>query len=113
MQSTFSQRGASRRTLKWRILLPLGLLLLLPVLTYTALEFSRLNEQETLVQNLYQAQLGAILFSVNQYCWDVVSGWGNFLHEETQRARTAHDLAPQLARVRTRYNAVLAALVYR
>ncbi len=88
------------------------MLLLLPLLVYTGLELSRLNEQETLVQNLYQAQLGAILFSVNQYCWDVVSGWGNALFAETRDAQNTEALAARLDRVRMRNNAVRAAFVY-
>ncbi len=66
----------------WGIALLVFLLLLAPIFTYTALEISRANEQEALLQNIYQAQLGAILFSVNQYCWDVVTGWGGFLRTE-------------------------------
>ena len=109
----FSLRGKSRRTFLRRMIIPLGALLLLPLLLYTALEFSRLNEQEALLQDLYQSQLGAILFSVNQYCWDVVSGWGNFLHQTTRNVHNTAEIEAQLAQVRTRYDAVLAAFVLR
>lgn len=109
----FSRHGKSRRTFMRRMIIPLGALLLLPLLLYTALEFSRLNEQEALLQELYQSQLSAILFSVNQYCWDVVSGWGNFLNEATRHARSASEIESQLGQVRARYEAVLAAFVFR
>lgn len=52
----------------WRMVLPVCLLILVPIFTYAALELASSSEREQLIQNLYQAQLNAILFSVNQYC---------------------------------------------
>jgi hypothetical protein len=94
----------------WRIVLLVFLLLLVPLLTYTALEISRTNEQEALLQSIYQAQLGAILFSVNQYCWDVVTGWGNLLRSEIAGGNSAStdpaEIVAGLAGTQQRYPAL-------
>jgi two-component system phosphate regulon sensor histidine kinase PhoR len=91
----------------WRLVVPVCLLLLVPIFTYTALELASLNERENLIQNLYQAQLSAILFSVNQYCWDVVNGWGNFLRTELQAndgpPASSSKIITRLANVQQRY----------
>jgi len=52
------------------------LIVLLPALIYTAYEFNSLNENEKLIADIYNQQLDAILFSVNQYTWDYVNNWG-------------------------------------
>lgn len=99
----------------WRMVVPVCLLILAPIFTYTAVELAGLNEREQLLQNLYQAQLDAILFSVNQYCWDVVSGWGNFLRNELQAggglARSQTPIAAKLQKVQQRYATLSGAFV--
>jgi two-component system, OmpR family, phosphate regulon sensor histidine kinase PhoR len=50
-------------------------LILLPVLIYTGYKITTLNEAEEMLEESYLRQLDAILFSVNQYCWDVVNNW--------------------------------------
>ncbi len=107
---------ARPRTFGSRIWILVGLLLCLPVISYTALELARLNEQETLIENLYRAQLGAILFSVNQYCWDVVSGWGNSLCAELAAAEawqaSVDQIQTSLAKVQQRHGPTQAAFTY-
>ncbi|MGH7600469.1 MAG: sensor histidine kinase, partial [bacterium] len=87
--------------------MPVCLLILAPIITYTAFELANSSEREQLIQNLYQAQLGAILFSVNQYCWDVVNGWGNFLRAELQSGgglpTSPSQITARLAKVQQRY----------
>ncbi len=91
----------------WRMVVPVCLLILVPIFTYTALELASSSEREQLIQNLYEAQLGAILFSVNQYCWDVVNGWGNFLRAELQAdgalPASPSQIAARLTNVQQRY----------
>jgi two-component system, OmpR family, phosphate regulon sensor histidine kinase PhoR len=53
----------------------LVLIILLPALIYTAYEFNSLNKNEKLLNDIYQQQLDAILFSVNQYTWDYINNW--------------------------------------
>lgn len=51
------------------------LIVLLPALFYSAYEITTLSEQEDLIGDIYRRQLDAILFSINQYAWDVVNTW--------------------------------------
>jgi two-component system phosphate regulon sensor histidine kinase PhoR len=58
-----------------RIGLLLALVFLLPALFFSVYEISSLNKDEKMIQDIYEKQLEAILFSVNQYCDDVVNSW--------------------------------------
>ena len=97
------------------MVVPVCLLILVPIFTYTVVELAGLNEREQLIQNLYQAQLEAILFSVNQYCWDVVTGWGNFLRAELQADAglpvSSSPIAARLIKVQQRYAVLSGACV--
>jgi two-component system phosphate regulon sensor histidine kinase PhoR len=44
---------------------------------YTAYEINSLDSTEELIEESYKQQLDAILFSVNQYCWDIANSWAN------------------------------------
>lgn len=61
-------------TLK-KISLVLILVVLLPALFYSGYELSSLSTTENLMASIYDQQLDVILFSVNQYAWDVVNNW--------------------------------------
>ncbi len=58
-----------------RIGLLLALVFLLPALFFSVYEISSLNKDEKMIQDIYQKQLEAILFSVNQYSDDVLNNW--------------------------------------
>jgi len=60
-----------------KIGLILLLVVILPSVSYTVYEFSRLNESEKVLSDIYENQLTAILNSVNQYTEDVISSWAN------------------------------------
>ncbi|MFA6235658.1 MAG: hypothetical protein WC824_15925, partial [Bacteroidota bacterium] len=62
------------------LLLALFALILLPALLYTGYEVSRLGAGEKEISSIYERQLDAVLFSVNQYAWDVTGGWLTTLH---------------------------------
>lgn len=49
--------------------------IILPALFFTANEFTSLNSSEKMLAEVYNRQLDAILFSVNQYAWDFANGW--------------------------------------
>lgn len=53
------------------------LIVLLPALFYSAYEITSLNENERLITEIYNQQLDVILFSINQYAWDVSNNWAN------------------------------------
>jgi two-component system phosphate regulon sensor histidine kinase PhoR len=61
------------------ILLILLLLILLPALLYSVFELTTLGANEELVNDIYRRQLDVVLFSLNQYSWDVASGWASSL----------------------------------
>jgi len=58
-----------------KIALLLSLVFLLPALFFSVYEISSLNKEEEMIQDIYEKQLEAILFSVNQYSDDLLSGW--------------------------------------
>ncbi len=48
---------------------------LLPAIFYPVYEFSTLDENEQMIEQIYVRQLDAILYSLNQYSQDYVSSW--------------------------------------
>lgn len=56
------------------------LIILLPVLFYTAYEINSLSGNEKLVNKIYQQQMNTLLYSVNQHAWDVSSRWADNLN---------------------------------
>lgn len=58
-----------------RIGLLLTLVFLLPAIFFSVYELSSLDEDEEMIQDIYQKQLEAILFSVNQYSDDIIGSW--------------------------------------
>jgi two-component system, OmpR family, phosphate regulon sensor histidine kinase PhoR len=57
------------------LVLILLLAVVLPVLFYSGYELSAVSSDEALMTSVYQRQLDVILFSLNQYSWDVVNSW--------------------------------------
>ncbi len=70
-----------------KIFIVLFLIVLLPALFYSVYEISALNESEEMISHIYQRQLDAILFSVNQYVLDVASGWATQIENEIPTSR--------------------------
>ncbi len=62
------------KTLK-KIAVVLILIILLPVVFFSIYEISTLNKNEEVLKGVYNKQLDAILYSVNQYSDDIVSSW--------------------------------------
>ena len=58
-----------------KIALALLLIVVLPALFYSAHEIATLNDNEAMLAEIYGQQLETILFSVNQYSWDVANSW--------------------------------------
>ena len=71
-----------------RIGILLALVFLLPALFFSVYEISSFNKDEKMIQEIYNKQLEAILFSVNQYSDDLVNTWisrtETGMEEETQ-----------------------------
>ena len=64
-----------RRTSVRHIGIILLLLILLPAIFYSAYEIGSLTSSEEMLDEVYSRQLDAILFSINQFAWDVVNSW--------------------------------------
>ncbi len=58
-----------------KIALILLLIFLLPAIFFSAYEISSLSQDEEVINQIYQNQLDAILYSANQYSDDVLNGW--------------------------------------
>lgn len=64
-----------------KILLILLVVFLLPMCIFTVYQISTLNENEKVITEIYDKQLEAILFSVNQYSQDLVDAWASELSD--------------------------------
>ena len=51
------------------------LVVLLPALFYSVYEINSLTTSEELMASIYRQQLEVVLFSLNQYAWDVAASW--------------------------------------
>ncbi|MEM8895649.1 MAG: hypothetical protein AAGC88_13790, partial [Bacteroidota bacterium] len=49
-------------------------IVMVPILLYTALQVDQLEDTEEMMWEIYERQMNAILFSINQYSNDVVTG---------------------------------------
>ena len=62
-----------------KIGIALTIILILPSLFFSAYEIGNLNQNEAVIDSIYSSQLESVLFSINQYSDDVLSGWANQL----------------------------------
>lgn len=65
--------------------------ILLPALVYSVYEINSLNTSEQLLNEIYQRQLDVILFSLNQYAWDVANSWASTLTNIMENTAGADD----------------------
>lgn len=64
-----------------KLALILLLVVLLPALFYSGYELSALGSNEQIIATIYGQQLDAILFSINQYAWDVATNWSGLVKQ--------------------------------
>ena len=81
-------------------LLLLILIVLLPALFYSVYEINSLSSTEQLMEEIYRRQMDAVLFSLNQYAWDVVGTWAASV--DNAAAGSAADTGMALFLSRTR-----------
>lgn len=69
-------------------------LLIIPSSLYTILELNSMNDQEKLYKDIYNDQLDAVLFSLNQFADDNVSAWINDIEKLnwTKKTKTLNQL---------------------
>lgn len=90
-----------------RVAVILLLLALLPALLYTGYELSSLSTTEQLLSEVYTRQLDAVLFSVNQYAWDVSNSWAGSVELLVREGRQPADVDSTLRQFLRRNAAVL------
>jgi two-component system phosphate regulon sensor histidine kinase PhoR len=66
---------------KVRLTSVLVLVVILPALFYSVYEFTTLTRSEELIAGVYRQQLDVVLYSLNQYSWDVVNSWANTIND--------------------------------
>ena len=83
---TTSQTGALKK-----LTAILVLLVLLPTIFYSVYEVNSLTQSEDLIDRAYRQQLDAVLFSVNQYAWDIANSWASDVNQilRTEKSRTS------------------------
>lgn len=57
-------------------------IIILPSLIFVVYELGTIRESEKIIEDIYTNQLDAVLYSINQYAEDVVSGWANRISNE-------------------------------
>jgi two-component system phosphate regulon sensor histidine kinase PhoR len=72
----------------------IGLVIVVPVLTFTAFEIGNLRQNEKVIQDIYKNQLDAILFSINQYSDDVLANLASRIENNSNNFRP--DTRPEL-----------------
>lgn len=78
--------------IRWtnKIFLLIIFFLLFPVFIYTVFQFAQRDYNESLIRSSYNQQLKAILFSVNQHCWDNFNSWASELRVFVRTQHTLH-----------------------
>jgi two-component system phosphate regulon sensor histidine kinase PhoR len=72
----------------------LVVVVLLPAILYSGFEITALSTQENLIADTYRRQLDVVLYSINQYAWDVANTWAStlaLLHVEQPRGMDVPD----------------------
>ena len=59
-------------------------IIILPALIFAVYEVGTLRQNEKVIEDIYNNQLDAILYSINQYADDMVSSWANWIEDEQQ-----------------------------
>ncbi|HYF67508.1 MAG TPA: HAMP domain-containing sensor histidine kinase [Ohtaekwangia sp.] len=73
-----------------KITITFTLIALLPV-AFILFELGSVNKNERIVREIYQNQLDAILYSVNQYSDDVISSWANRINMGLSNGKAISD----------------------
>jgi two-component system phosphate regulon sensor histidine kinase PhoR len=80
------------------VALILLLLVLLPLMVFTVYEISGLSASESLVTDIYRRQLDIVLFSINQFAWDVVNRWASAVENGWKPSGAGGPFPPAFAR---------------
>jgi two-component system phosphate regulon sensor histidine kinase PhoR len=70
-----------------RLILVIVLLVLLPVVFFSAYQIGTYSSSEETMRDLYRRQLDVMLYSLNQYAWDATAHWAAALQADMQDPR--------------------------
>lgn len=62
-------------------------IIVLPAVIFAVYEIGTLRQNEKVIEDIYNNQLDAILYSINQYADDAISSWANRIEDEQQSSR--------------------------
>jgi two-component system phosphate regulon sensor histidine kinase PhoR len=96
-----------------KIVIIIILALFVPIFTYTIYQIVQFDENENLIESIYDRQLETIILSINQYCYDIFASW----HSELTQAATVDfknltepDIGPTIIKTSELYLPVAAAM---
>jgi two-component system phosphate regulon sensor histidine kinase PhoR len=81
---------------KGKLVSVLILLVMLPAMFYSVYEFTTLTRSEALIADVYRRQLDVVLFSLNQYSWDIADSWANSINNAITTTTTSHETLSSL-----------------
>lgn len=93
---TLRAPGTSRR-----LILLIVLLVLLPVLFLSAYQIGTFSSSEETMRDLYRRQLDVMLYSLNQYAWDLSAYWAGTLRLQMQKPGRSAEQGARLFLERT------------
>lgn len=79
-----------------KIGLILALVFLLPALFFSVYEISSLSKDEKMIEEIYNKQLEAILFSVNQYSDDILNSWSTRIETTMEDVVGSDSIPPKI-----------------
>lgn len=94
-----------------KIALILALVFLLPALFFSGYELSTLNKDEAMIEDVYNKQLEAILFSVNQYADDIINRWMSQIEAGATPMPSAPEAPPSISALLELHEALRAVFV--
>lgn len=76
----------------------------IPILSFTAFQMIQSNENEAMIQSIYEQQLESVLFSINQHCWNIFNTWAEIIHKIVTTSSSRPEKKIELEAFLTKYN---------
>ncbi len=76
----------------------------IPILSFTAFQMIQSNENEAMIQSIYEQQLESVLFSINQHCWNVFNTWAEIVNKIVTASSTRTRKETELEALLSKFN---------
>lgn len=86
------------------------LLILLPILAYTAFQWLEKDKAEAVIESIYDRQLKSVLFTINQHAWDVFHTWAMDLSQVVHGIAEEKTVQTELSYLLEQHPALLAVM---